>query len=118
MADDITILAAVKTSLRIAAATTLFDNDLNELIAAAKKDLITGGVILDNENEPLVRQAIKFYCRANFQNGDSKERELYYDRFERLKIQLGQCQLYREEPDDNSTGTDNTAEGGEGGEGS
>lgn len=113
MADDITILAAVKTSLRIAAATTLFDNDLSELIAAAKKDLITGGVILDNENEPLVRQAIKFYCRANFQNGDSKERELYYDRYERLKIQLGQCQLYRVEPNDNA-GTS----GDEGGAGS
>lgn len=96
--NDITILDAVKKSLRIS--TALFDDDITELIAAAQQDLITGGVELNGADEPLVRQAIKFYCRANFQNGDSKEREINYDRYERLKIQLGSSWLYREDPDD------------------
>lgn len=99
---DTTILAAVKKSLRIT--TTIFDDDLSELIAAAEKDLLTGGVDLNDNTEPLVRQAIKFYCRANFQNGDSKERDLYNDRFQRLKAQLGSCTtLYGEPVDDNDT---------------
>ena len=93
---EITILAAVKKSLRVS--TTLFDDDIAEIIAAAQKDLLTGGVNLNSATEPLVRQAIKFYCRANFQNGDSKERELNMDRYERLKIQLGSMSEYREDP--------------------
>ena len=114
MADPITILAAVKKSLRIAASTTLFDDDLAEIIAAAENDLVTGGVVRVDDTDPLVRQAIKFYARANFQNGESKERELYNDRYEQLKNVLGQCQLYRVLPDDNNAGTS----GGEGGGGS
>lgn len=101
MADEITILAAVKKSLRIT--TTTFDDDLGELIAAAERDLLTGGVNLNDNTEPLVRQAIKFYCRANFQNGDSKERDLYNDRFQRLKAQLGSCTTLYGEPVDDST---------------
>lgn len=104
MADDITILDAAKKSLRIT--TTLFDDDITELIEAARQDLFTGGVELNGADEPLVRQAIKFYCRANFQNGDSKERELNYDRYERLKIQLGACRIYRDETGDNSAKED------------
>ena len=104
---DTTILAAVRKSLRLTA--HIFDDDISELIEAAKTDLITGGVNLNDENEPLVRQAIKFYCRANFQNGDSKERELYGDRYDRLKAQLSACTtLYGVPVNDNSSGDDQT----------
>lgn len=109
MADEITILNAVKKSLRIT--TTLFDDDLGEIIAAAKRDLITGGVTEIDDTEPLVRQAIKFYCRANFQNGDAREREHYDKMFQRVKNQLGACQIYHTDP------VDDTAESDEGGGG-
>lgn len=106
---DITILEAVKTSLRIT--TTLFDNDLAELISAAEADMVTGGVTEVDESEPLVRQAIKFYCRANFQNGDAKEREHNDEMYQRVKNQLGTCQIYHRDP------VDDTAQSGEGGGG-
>ncbi len=85
-------IEAVKKSLRIS--TALFDTEISALIDAAKADLITGGVPVPDETEALTLQSIKFYCRANFANGDAKERELYFDRYERLKAQLKGCGIY------------------------
>ena len=89
---DNTIIAAVKMSLRIS--TSAFDTELAELVEACKLDLKMKGVQKIDESENLTRQAIKLYCRANFANGDTKERELYADRYEKLAAAMSLCSYY------------------------
>ena len=55
------------------------------------------GVRNVDDNENLTRQAVKLYCRANFANGDTKERELYADRDEKLAAAMSLCAFYNEE---------------------
>ena len=97
---DNTIIAAVKMSLRIS--TGAFDTELAELVEACKLDLKMKGVQKIDENENLTRQAIKLYCRANFANGDTKERELYADRYEKLAAAMSLCSFY-DKADENGT---------------
>lgn len=100
-----TILDIVKKAVRVAAATTTFDDELTDLISAAKYDLITAGVDLISDTEPLIRQAIKYYCRANFRFGESKEQELNDKNYQRLKAQLSSCStIYGEPVDDDDSG--------------
>lgn len=94
------IIAAVKMSLRIS--TSAFDVELAEIIDACKLDLKMKGVQKVDDGEKLTRQAIKLYCRANFANGDTKERELYADRYERLAAAMSLCSFY-DEADENGT---------------
>lgn len=111
MPADNTMIAAARKTLRMT--THVFDDEIVDLIDAAKADLLTAGVVLNDENEPLVRQAIKFYCRANFQNGDSKERELYDKRYQALKAQLGSCLTIYGEPADKDASESTDDNGGE-----
>lgn len=97
---DNTIIAAVKMSLRIS--TGAFDTELAELVEACKLDLKMKGVQKIDESENLTRQAIKLYCRANFANGDTKERELYADRYEKLAAAMSLCSFY-DKADENGT---------------
>lgn len=92
MSENIDIISAVKMSLRIS--TSAFDDELSELIDACKSDLTMKGVDKIDDNEKLTRQAIKLYCRANFANGDTKERELYADRYEKLAAAMSLCSFY------------------------
>ena len=92
------IIAAVKMSLRIS--TSAFDTELAELIDACKLDLKMKGVQKIDDSEKLTRQAIKLFCRANFANGDTKERELYADRYEKLAAAMSLCAFYNEEAAD------------------
>jgi len=62
--DETTILEKVKTCLRIT--TDDFDDEVSDLIEACKQDLATAGVVVPNENDILILQAIKTYCRAHF----------------------------------------------------
>lgn len=89
---DITLLEAVKKSLRITA--DVFDDELKELIEAAKNDLKMRGVDRVDEVAPLTRQAVKLYCRGNFANGDVKERELYQSRYLDLAGAMSLCGFY------------------------
>lgn len=89
-----TLLVAVKKSLRISA--DIFDDDLTELIEAAKNDLKMRGVDNIDEDAPLVRQAVKLYCRGNFANGDVKERELYQSRYLDLAGAMSLCSYYED----------------------
>lgn len=92
MSENIDIISAVKMSLRIS--TSAFDDELSELIDACKSDLVMKGVDKIDDSEKLTRQAIKLYCRANFANGDTKERELYADRYEKLAAAMSLCSFY------------------------
>lgn len=70
-----TLLGDVKLALRIK--TDAFNDELNDLIAAAKLDLGVAGVVYpENENEidSLVRRAVITYCRVNFGTPDDYDR--------------------------------------------
>ena len=66
------MLARVKLALRIK--TSAFDPELEDLIAAAKKDLELGGVVVPADDDPLVVRAVVTYCRANFGQPDDYDR--------------------------------------------
>ena len=59
------MLEAVKLAMRPAIKTDVYDNEIQDLIAAAKADLSRVG-ILGDDSDPLIRQAIKTYCRLHF----------------------------------------------------
>ena len=98
MPDPVGCIASIKKSLRITS--NIFDDDLQEIIDACKIDLQVGGVETVDDTDKLTLQAIKFYCRANFQNGDVNERNLYNARYEQLKSSLALCSMYAEDDAD------------------
>ena len=59
------MLEAVKLAMRPAIKTNAYDDEIKDLIDAAKADLKRVGIVGD-ESDPLIRQAIKTYCRLHF----------------------------------------------------
>lgn len=104
MIDVDTMLARVKQAARIK--TTVFDElQLTDLINAAQADLGVAGVIVPDEYDYLVGQAIVTYCLMNFGLVDE------YDRlkksYDEQKAQLVTCTGYtdwlKEDGDDSSS---------------
>lgn len=60
------ILDDVKVALRIAAATTEYDGEIQDLIDAAEDDLELAGVVSASDTDPLTKRAIVTYCKAHF----------------------------------------------------
>ena len=60
------MLEAVKKACRVTAAA--YDDELLDLIEAAKADLELAGVARNEQSDtdPLIRRAVITYCRANF----------------------------------------------------
>lgn len=58
------MLDKVKTALRVT--TDAFDEEIEDLIAAAKLDLGIAGVVLPAELDEICQRAIITYCRMNF----------------------------------------------------
>lgn len=60
------MLGAVKKACRVTAA--VYDDELTDLIAAAKADLALAGVAQNEQSDtdPLIRRAVITYCRAHF----------------------------------------------------
>lgn len=92
------MLDAVKLSMRPAIKTNVYDTDIQDLIGAAKADLASVG-IKGEETDPLIRQAIKLYCRWHFGNPEQPEKlKAAYDE---LKAQMQTSSKYTDwrEPD-------------------
>lgn len=71
------MLDRVKLALRIS--TNAFDAEVEDLIAAAKRDLEIAGVIV-KETDPLIVRAITTYCRVHFGSPDDYDRlKMSYD---------------------------------------
>lgn len=68
------MLNRVKTALRIS--TTAFDNEINDLIAAAIDDMTLAGVEVEPEI-PLCRQAIIAYAKWHFGEGNDRFEPIY-----------------------------------------
>lgn len=66
------MLDKVKTALRIT--TDAFDDELTDLIEAAKLDLQIAGVVIPAELDAIVKRAIVTYCKMNFGLPDDYDR--------------------------------------------
>lgn len=79
------ILASVKMALPIV--TNAYDDEINELIAAAVMDLTTAGVMIPDTIDALVLTAIKTYCRMHF--GAPANYDQLKASYDEQKAQLG-----------------------------
>jgi hypothetical protein len=80
-----------KIKLAIPIKSSVYDQEILDLIEACKIDLMLGGVNPIEEDNPIIIQAIKFYCKANFGKDPNSER--FKDAYEKLKIVLGLADL-------------------------
>lgn len=72
------MLDKVKMALRIS--TDAFDDELNDLIEAAKLDLGVAGVVLPATIDALVTRAVITYCKVHFGLPEDADRlKLSYD---------------------------------------
>ena len=85
------MLEKVKLALRIKS--NKLDEEITDLIEACKIDLSLSGVKKIEDTDPLIQQAIKLYCKANF-GLDNKDSEKYQKSYEMLKISLSLCGDY------------------------
>ncbi|EGS9998291.1 DNA-packaging protein [Clostridium perfringens] len=85
------MLEKVKLSLRIKS--DAFNIEILEMIEAAKLDLSISGIKKIEEDDPLIQQAIKTYCKANF-GLDNKDSEKYQKSYNMLKEHLSLCGDY------------------------
>lgn len=85
------MLEKIKVSLRIR--TNKLDEEIEDMINACLLDLSVGGVKKINTTDPLIQQAVKIYCKANF-GLDNKDSEKYYQSYEMLKKSLALCGDY------------------------
>lgn len=68
------------------------DEELIQTISACEADLFTGGVNDPDGDDPLVQQAVKLYCKANF--GYDQDAEKYQKAYEHVKSALALCRSY------------------------
>lgn len=83
------ILNDVKVALRIAATTTDFDTEIQDLIGAAIADLKLAGVVADKavDTDPLIKRAIVTYCKAYF-GYDNPDADRFIESYLLLKKHL------------------------------
>jgi uncharacterized phage protein (predicted DNA packaging) len=90
-----------KTALRISTNNELIVGEIEDLISAARQDLILSGILpskANNDNDPLIKRAIIIYCKANygFDNPDSEKLQNSYNL---LKASLALSSDYIKEGD-------------------
>lgn len=69
MADETTMLDACRAALRIPADCTDYDEEIADLIEAARAAMRAGGVSAEkasDDSDGTVRLAVKVFCRAHF----------------------------------------------------
>lgn len=79
-----TTLDSVKTALRIK--TTAYDDELNDLIEAARQDLGIAGVIVPDELDAITKRAVITYCKMAF--GLPEDYERLKSSYDEQKAQL------------------------------
>lgn len=86
------LIDSVKSALRIT--TSDMDDDIKDLICAAKADLRISGVKVILDTDPLVIQAVKLYCKAHFGDNDSNNK--FLNAYQALKISMSLAGEFRE----------------------
>jgi hypothetical protein len=89
------MLVAIRNALRIKNA--VFDDEITDLINACKLDLSISGIKIIDDTDPLIKQAVKTYVKANF-GLDNKDGEKYMESYEAIKRHLALCGDYNVEP--------------------
>ena len=92
------LLDDVKLALRITS--SAFDDEVVDLIEAARQDLILSGVSQNkaqDENDPLIKRAITVYCKAHF-GFDNPEAERFQQSYDMLKAHLTLSAEYTQAP--------------------
>lgn len=84
------MLTKVKMALRIT--TNVFDDELNDLIAAALLDLGIAGVIPNND--ALVTRAVITYCKLYFGEPSDRDFERLKSSYDEQKAQLSTATNY------------------------
>lgn len=74
------------------------DEEIQDLIDAAKADLVLSGVLKDKviDTDPLIKRAVILYCKANFGYDDPKQSEKFQDLYTSLKQHLTLSSEYTE----------------------
>ncbi len=88
----------IKTVLRISSSTLAFDNEINDLIKAAKADMILIGILpekVNDETDPLIKRAISIYCKANF-GWNNPDSDKYQKSYSLLRTHLSLSAEYTE----------------------
>lgn len=86
-----TTLDKIKADLRISH--SALDEDLNDQIAACLKDLRIVGVEDAEETDPIILNALKLWCRANY-TADTARAAAYMERYNALKATLMMAEGY------------------------
>lgn len=88
------MLESVKRALRVTVSD--FDEEIQDLIDAAKRDLEIAGVAKDKivDTDKLIKRAIITYCKANF-GYDNPEAERFQQSYDMLKQHLSLSYDYR-----------------------
>ncbi|QSB10448.1 phage gp6-like head-tail connector protein [Lysinibacillus fusiformis] len=86
MENKLTLLEKVKFAMRLDE--DEHDDELNDLIAAAKREIIEVGASSEKvvDEDDLIRRACILYCKAHFGYDDNKER--FASAFEKMLIKL------------------------------
>ena len=92
------MLAKVKLALRVT--TTAYDNDLNDLINAAKLDLGIAGVALPTTLDAVCERAIITYCKLHFLGLSENEWDRLKASYDEQKAQLTMATGYTNWGDD------------------
>lgn len=86
------MLEQIRKALRITH--TKLDDDISDTIEACKRDLSLAGVYWVGDEDPLLIQAVKLYCKWQFDHEGKAER--YEKAYWNLKMSLGLCGDYNE----------------------
>ena len=78
------MLNLIKKSLRVS--TSEYDDEINALIAECKKDLQISGVYYVDENDSLIKRAIRVYCSAHF--GEPTNQSELLEIYDKVKTDL------------------------------
>ena len=87
------MLQKIKDALRVSG--SALDEEIQDLIEAAKADLRLSG-ITKNEDDPLIVRAITIYCKAHFGYEEPAQAELFMKSYNALKSHLALSQEYTE----------------------
>ena len=88
------MFSSIKQALRLS--TDVFDDEINDLIEAARQDLILSGVSetkASNDEDPLIKRAITTYVKAHF-GWDNPDAERLQQSYDMLKMHLTLSQEY------------------------
>lgn len=95
-----TLFDDVKTALRVTTNDKGINKEIQDLIDAARSDLIRAGVSIekiqaeDNQLDPLIKRAITVYCKANF-GYDNPDAERFQQSYDMLRQELSLSGEYK-----------------------